>query len=146
MKIKINKKIISYILILVIGIGVGAGGMLMKDKFLPNTGQDTAESHESTKDEIGPLVELSEFTINLDGGGIVKTKVVLEGVDKKSSEEIEEKAAFLEDKVIAVMGSKDLEDMRTANREDLKKELVTELNKICDDQIQDVLFISFMYD
>lgn len=145
LKLRISKKVIVYFLVLIIGIGIGVGGMLMKDKFLPSEGTNVAKA-DKNDDEIGPIVELSEFTINLDGGGIVQTAIILEGANKKSSEKITEKEAFLRDRVIAVIGSKDMEEIRTAeNREDLKKELITELNKVCGDQIKDVLFKSFLY-
>lgn len=144
MKIKIGKKFIIFFIVLVIGIGVGAGGMMLKEKYLPS---DSATATENTNnEEVGPLVELAEFTINLDGGGIVRTEITLEGVNKKSGEKIAEKEIFLRDKVIAVIGSKDMEGVRTSeHREELKKELVTELNKVCGDQIKDVLFKSIVF-
>lgn len=145
MKIKIGKKFIVYLLVLVIGIGVGTGGMILKERFLPSNSAGVTTVNNNTS-EVGPFIELSEFTINLDGGGIVRTEITIEGVNKKSKEKITEKEIFLRDRVIAVIGSKDLEGIRTAeSREELKKELVTELNKECGDQIKDVLFKSFIY-
>jgi flagellar FliL protein len=141
------KKIIVPLIFIVIGAGLGVGGTIVKDKIFPGSDSGPAQVEKVTE-EVGPLIEMKdEFMINLDGGGIVKTNIVLEGVNKKSQENITAKEIFLRDRIISVIGSKGIDDVRTnAGREKLKEELLTELNSVCGDQVKEVLFKDFMYD
>ncbi|HHV65647.1 MAG TPA: flagellar basal body-associated FliL family protein [Peptococcaceae bacterium] len=117
--------------------------MIVKEKFFP---KDSAkEAIQKEQEKIGPLVEMEELFVNLDGGGFIRVEITLEGVNAKSKEKIQAKEVFLRDKVITVLGSKGFQDVQTDNREKLKKELLTELNKICNNEIKDVLFKNFVY-
>ncbi|AHF10614.1 MULTISPECIES: flagellar basal body-associated FliL family protein [Dehalobacter] len=142
------KSIVVPLIFMVIGAGLGVGGMIVKDKIFPGSASGTAQVEKKDTEEVGPLIEMEEeFMINLDGGGMVKTNIVLEGANKKSAEKITEKEIFLRDRIISVVGSKGIDDIRTnEGREKLKKELLTELNDVCGDQIKEVLFKNFIYD
>lgn len=143
MRIGISRKIFALLGIFLIGIGLGAGSMIVKEKFFP---KDSAkEAIQKEQEKIGPLVEMEELFVNLDGGGFIRVEITLEGVNAKSKEKIQAKEVFLRDKVITVLGSKGFQDVQTDNREKLKKELLTELNKICNNEIKDVLFKNFVY-
>jgi len=142
---KIYKKIIIFVIVFAVGAGAGVGGTFLKTKFFSG-GNAEAGQAEKIPDEIGPLVEMDEFMVNLKGGGMLKTEITLEGFDKNSAEPLQEKIIFLRDKVITVLSSKTAQDVSSATgKEELKKELIQELNKVCNDQLQDVLFKSFIY-
>lgn len=142
---KINKKFFAFFGIFIVGFGLGAGGMILKEMFFPSEKPDIVYV-ERKPDEIGPLIDLGEFMVNLSGGGILKTEITVEGYNSKSAEPIQEKEIFLRDCVIAVLSSKKITDVSTASgRNNLKSELVAEMNKICTNEIQDVLFKSFLY-
>jgi flagellar FliL protein len=142
-RVGISRKFFAVVGILVIGMGLGAGSMVLKERFFP-TGQVQFDKEKKHK-EIGPLIEMEEIFVNLDRGGFIKTEITLEGVNSKSKEKIQAQEVFLRDRIIMVLGSKGLQDVQTDGREKLKKELLTELNKICHDEIKDVLFKNFVY-
>lgn len=145
MKIGINKKIIAILGIFIIGAGSGVGGMLLKERFFP--GPDTKIVYvEKKPDEIGPLLEFEEFLVNLNGGGVVKTVITIEGVNTKSEEKLKAKEVFLRDRIITVLASKKINDVETGEgREKLKEEMVTALNGVCPDEVKNVLFKSFIF-
>lgn len=145
MKIKFSAKIFAVFGIFILGLGMGVGGMFLKERFFP--GSDTKIVFvEKKPDEIGPLVEFEEFLVNLDGGGIVKTVLTVEGVNAKSEEKLREKEIFLRDRIITVLSSKKITEIQSGEgREKLKEEMVAALNEVCPDQVKDVLFKSFIY-
>jgi flagellar FliL protein len=77
---------------------------------------------------------------------MVKAEITIEGVNEKSEEKILAKEIFLRDRIITVLGSKGVTDVKSVEgRDKLKHELVTQLNEICNNEIKDVLFKSFIY-
>lgn len=81
--------------------------------------------------EIGPLLEVGEFTTNLAPGGekkFVKVKVVLELDDKGAEKEVREKLPVLNDKIIVFLNSKTSDDLRAENRSQLKEGILKGLN------------------
>lgn len=146
MKIGFSRKFLFIILIFIIGIGLGVGGMILKERFFPSPDTKIVYVDKKPEETIGPLIEMKEFLVNLDGGGMVKTEITIEGVNAKSEAKIMEKEIFLRDRIISVLGSKGIADVRSSEgREKLKTELVSQLNQICQDEIKDVLFKSFIY-
>ena len=84
--------------------------------------------------------------VNLDGGGMLKTELAIEGKNSKSEEKIKAKEVFLRDRILSVLSSKGIADVRSPEgREKLKQDLITNLNEVCPDEINDVLFRSFIY-
>lgn len=143
MKISISKRFLVNLLILILGVGVGVGGMILMEKFFP---KDVSAAPVNKVDEIGPVIELAEFVINLDGGGILKTEIAVEGKNAKSQEKLKAKEIFLRDRINSVLGSKGITDVRTIEGKDkLKAELLIKLNEIANDEIKDVLFKSIIY-
>lgn len=145
MRIGFSKKVFVFIGIFILGVGIGVGGMVLKERFLPSENTNVVYAGQKSV-EIGPLIELGEFLVNLDGGGMLKTEITIEGINGKSEEKIKAKEIFLRDRIISVLGSKGKGDVRSGeSREKLKSELITELNDICPDQVKNVLFKSFVY-
>lgn len=146
MKIGFSKRFLVIFIIFGIGIGLGVGGMILKEKFFPSPDTKIVYVDKKPEVKIGPLIEFKEFLVNLDGGGMLKTEITIEGVNAKSEEKIKEKEIFLRDRIISVLGSKRIADVRSSEgREKLKTELVSRLNEVCEDEIKDVLFKSFLY-
>jgi len=141
MKIRISKKFLAFFLVFLLGAGAGVGGTILKDIYFPGEQQAVTK-----KTEIGPLIELDEFLVNLDGGGMLKTELAIEGKNSKSEEKIKAKEVFLRDRILSVLSSKGIDDVRSPEgREKLKQDLITNLNEVCPDEINDVLFRSFIY-
>lgn len=135
-----RKAIIFIILAAFLGSALGVGGTLGVQKFF--LGKGTTET--AVKQE-GPVVPVGEFTVNLQGGAFLKASIAVEGIDIKSEETLKAKDPFIKDRINTVLSSKSLNDMQPAVREKLKNELIEQLNQVAGNKIQNILFLSFMY-
>lgn len=95
--------------------------------------------------EEGPIVPIGEFTLNLQGGSFLKTNISVEGMNEKSAEVIQNKDAVIKDRINTVLSSKSIQDMQPEVREKLKKELIDQLNEVTNNNVQDIFFLSFVY-
>jgi len=139
-----KKKILPF-LMLIIGIGFGVGGMIIKDILFPPQAPKVVYT-ERKPDETGPVVEVGEITAILQGGGVVKTEIVLEGVNKKSIETIESRLVFVRDRILQILMARSANEINsTTGQEELKEELLENLNEMCADNIRRVLFSSFIF-
>jgi len=67
-------------------------------------------------------------------------------VNSKSEKELNSKEIFIRDRIITVLSSKSMGDIGTPKgQENLKKELLRDLNEVCNNQIKEVLFKNFVY-
>jgi len=139
------RKSLAFIIVLVVGIGLGGGGMYLVDKlFLAE--KPKIIYVERQPDKVGPTIQLGEITANLSGGGIVRTAIVLEGVNDKSTDPIQSKIIFLRDRVYQVLASRTAADINSAEGQAaLKLDLLAQLNELTAGNIQQVLFDSFVY-
>lgn len=135
-----RKAIIFVIIAVFLGSALGVGGTLGYQKLFLDKGTTAAIQ----KIE-GPIVPVGEFTVNLQGGAFLKTSIAVEGIDIKSEAALTAKDAFIKDRINTVLSSKSINDMQPAAREKLKNELITQLNQVVGNKIQDILFLSFMY-
>lgn len=139
------KRVLISIAIGVVCVGIGVGGTLAAQKYIFKTAA-TAPVVQAKPKEPGPLVPIGEFMVNLQGGAFLKTSITLEGTDAKAGELLKAKDAFLKDKVNSVLSNKALSDVQTPEaRDKLRQELLEKLNEVADGKIQNVLFISFIY-
>lgn len=135
------KSILAKIVPLVLGLAIGVGGTIgVQTLFFPKTATQTQVVVQD-----GPVVEIGEFTVNLQGGSFLKAQIAVEGAGKKADVEIEAKIDFIKDRINTVLSSKSLKDMQPQNRDQLKKELISELNEVTGNKIQDILFLTFIY-
>ena len=125
-----------------VGAGLGVGGTLGVQKFF---GDKAGTSPKVVKKTDGPIIAIGDFTVNLQGGAFLKTTISVEGVDSKSGEAIKAKEAFIKDRIITFLSSKSMSDMNPSVREKLKVELMAQLNEVTGNTIQNVLFVSFVY-
>ena len=137
-----NKKTILFVIVaVVLGALLGSGGTLAAERaFFKTSATGTVAKTP------GPLLPLGEFTVNLQGGSFLKTSITLEVADSKSETELQAQEAFLMDRVNTVLANKSLSDVQTAEaRENLRKDLLKQLNQVAGNKVNDVLFISFVY-
>lgn len=138
-----RKSLIILILALLLGLVLGVGGTFGAQKFIFKT---PSQSSASAPKKAGPLLDLGEFTVNLQGGAFLKTSITVEVTDSKAQTLLKEEDAFLKDRVNSVLANKSLADVQTpAAREKLRKELINQLNEVADNKIMDVLFVSLVY-
>lgn len=135
------KSILAKILPPILGLAIGVGGTLgVQILFFPKTATQTQVVVQD-----GPVVEIGEFTVNLQGGSFLKAQIAVEGAGKKADVDIQAKIDFIKDRINTVLSSKSLKDMQPQNRDQLKKELISELNEVTGNKIQDILFLTFIY-
>lgn len=142
---KINSKsivvVVAFILGLVVGVGLATAEMI----WLPDGFKAAGEVQEDPN-KTGPLIELGEFTVNLSGGGVLKTEITLEGLNESSSEIIQEKQTFLTDRTISVLSCQKIPTVaQLEGKEKIKSELLAQLNELCNNEIKEVLFTSYIY-
>lgn len=135
-----RKAIIFIILAAFLGSALGVGGTLGAQKLFLDKGATKA----AVKQE-GPVIPVGEFTVNLQGGAFLKASIAVEGIDIKSEVTLKAKDPFIKDRINTVLSSKSLNDMQPAVREKLKNELIAQLNEVAGNKIQNILFLSFMY-
>lgn len=135
-----RKAIIFIILAAFLGSALGVGGTLGVQKLFLAKGTTV-----TTLKQEGPVVPVGEFTVNLQGGAFLKASIAVEGIDIKSEATLKAKDPFIKDRINTVLSSKSLSDMQPAAREKLKNELIAQLNEVAGNKIQNILFLSFMY-
>ena len=135
------------ILALLVGVLLGVGGTMgVQTIVLPALTKSTEAVDVQQEKPVGPLVDIGEFTVNLQGGSFLKTTLTVEGTDEKADVLLKSKVAFLKDRVNTVLSNKSLVDVQTpVAREKLRKELISSLNEVADNKITDVLFLSMVY-
>ncbi|KTE91988.1 flagellar basal body-associated protein FliL [Desulfitobacterium hafniense] len=137
-----RKLIIAIFLAGFLGSTIGVVGTLSAQKLFFS---DSPPGQEVIKKEEGPVISVGEFTVNLQGGAFLKASIALEGMNEKSEAAITAKDAFIKDRINTVLSSKSLKDMQPEVREDLKHELITQLNEVTGNQVQSIFFLSFVY-
>ena len=137
-----RKQIIAIFLAGFLGSTIGVVGTLGAQRvfFSENPGGQVAIEKKE-----GPVISVGEYTVNLRGGSFLKTAIAIEGMNEKSEEIILAKDAFIKDRINTVLSSKSLKDMEPEVREDLKYELITQLNEVTGNQVQSIFFLSFVY-
>lgn len=137
-----RKTIIAIFLAGFLGSTIGVMGTLGAQMIFFS---DNKAPKASVAKEEGPVVPIGEFTINLRGGSFLKTTIAIEGMNKKSEAALVAKDAFIKDRINTILSSKTLEDLQPEVREDLKDELVAQLNEVTGNQVQGIFFLSFVY-
>ena len=129
------KIILGAIVILILGSIIGFKYMGVVNK---------NNDYESVKEIKVPLGDEIMVNLNDEGGKrYLKAKVNISynEKDKKAAKEIEEKVTEIKDKTIFYLKSKTVDDFSSDNEEELKRNLILELNKIMNEgKIIDVYF------
>lgn len=127
-----------------------AGSYLMiKSVMAPLMPKEETKVEEAKEVTTGTLVDIGEFTVNIsDGSGTryLKAEIVIEVNDPEAAggEGEPENLPILRDQVITILSSKTPADLDANNRDVLKKEIKTKLNKSMANKITNVYFNSFI--
>lgn len=137
------KKLLKTLVFVLIGIVIGVGGTLGFQSIFSKT---AATKTVAAPQKDGPLVSIGDFMVNLQTGGFLKTTITVEGVDAKAEQVLKDKSAFMIDRVNMVLSSQSISGLQTPQgKEKLRQELIKNLNEVTGNEVQDVLFVSFIY-
>jgi len=120
---------------------------VIKQKKAPVNNNGSVRNNDFT--QVGPMFGLDKFIVNLasDGGSrYLRTSINLELSSEEFQAEVEKKKPLIRDIIIKVLSAKSYEEISTIRgKENLKDELVSELNKIfTDGNIQNIFFTEFV--
>jgi flagellar FliL protein len=132
---------------LVLMIAGGALSFGLSTYFFSNS--DALAKKETKGVTSGPLVKLGDFTVNIanpEGRRFLKTEIHMEVKDAETQKNIELKMPIIQDKVLSVLSSKTLSDLEVYNRDNLKQELLNQINSGLggDNPIQNIYFTVFI--
>jgi len=120
---------------------------VVSHKKVASTANGAVRNNDFTK--VGPMYSLDKFIVNLssDGGSrYLRTSINLELSSEEFQAEVEKKQPLIRDIIIRVLSAKSYEEISTIRgKENLKDEIVTELNKIfTDGTVQNIFFTEFV--
>lgn len=125
----------AFIMILVVLGLAGAAGYYLYARNAAAHGQDQP-AQKQEKVEIGPIISLDPFVINVSGNSsrFVKISVAVELKSEKSVEQTKKMTPVMRDIMLTVLGTKAPEVfMDVAGRAAMKKELFESINKLFTD-------------
>ncbi|NLC08050.1 MAG: flagellar basal body-associated FliL family protein [Syntrophomonadaceae bacterium] len=113
-------------------------------------GDDSTLANKKPEEVIhGPLVEVGEFTVNIanpEGKRFLKTEIHLEVKNEEVQKLIEPKKPIIRDKILTVLSSKTITDLEVYNRDNLKQELLNQVNSVLGGEkpVQNIYFGTFI--
>lgn len=144
-KIGMDIKIILVGLVIFL-VAMGASYFLMKSLITPLVPKAETTSKQSL--ETATLVAVPEFTTNISdaaGNRYLKVEVSVELGDKKNAESVKTFMPIIRDSILTIISSKTIADLDVRNRENIKKEIQTDLNKkLGKDYIKNIYFTNFI--
>lgn len=131
--------------LLIFLLAMGGSYFLMKSLMTPLLPKVEEQKHELPS---GTLVEVGELLTNVnDMGGTryIKVKVYLEVSDEKVVEQVNNYMPVIRDSMLNILSSKTVADLDVRNRENLKNEIIRDLNgKIGDESVRSIYFSDFI--
>ena len=145
-KIGMDVKIILMGLVIFL-VAMGASYFLMRSLITPLMPKaETTSTKQSL--EAATLITVPEFTTNISdaaGNRYLKVEVSVELGDKKNSESAKTYMPIIRDSILTILSSKTVADLDVRNRDNIKKEIQTDLNKkLGKDYIKSIYFTNFI--
>ncbi len=130
-----KKLIIIIVAALIILLGAGAGGYFFFLKKKPPSEEDAQQQElvqAPDEGEIGPMVEIKEFIVNIigeDSAHYVKASLTLELSNEEVSEEANKRMPQIRDAVLLLIGNKTFEELQDIQgKKQVKAELKSKIN------------------
>jgi flagellar FliL protein len=147
-KRSLMKLVIVGVLALVV-IGGGTGAFLMLRGGAPSEDPATGEGTEDAAATFGPIVELPDFTVNLNeesGRRYLRVKINLELDDDSLKSDVEARLPLIRDSILLLLTDLRLEDINnTEGKEALKENIRTRIDEFLrPGAIRHVLFVEFL--
>lgn len=154
---KSKKKLFIIIgaVVLVLLIAAGAGGyfFLMKKEPPPeekkDPGQEVPVPQVDPKADIGPMVEVKEFIVNIISGDTnhyVKASLTIELTSEITKEEVNLRMAQIRDAILLLVGNKTYEELQDLQgKKQLKAEITSKINSFLKNgKVKSIYFTDFV--
>ena len=143
LEINVDVKLIL-IGLLIFLVAMGGSYFLMKSLMAPLMPKEEEHAEALT----GNLVEVGEFTTNINdvnGQRFLKVKVAVEVSSEEEKEKITEFLPVIKDGILGIISAKTVADLDVRNRSNLKAEIKKDLNKkLGGDTIRNIYFTDFI--
>lgn len=142
--------LISIMVLLIVGGGLAAWKMGVLAKPGGNTaiGKVVDDKANKTNKDIGPVLALDTFIVNLIGQGrsYLKTRIELELDNENTIVEINRRLPQLRDKILTTLSSKSFDDINTLEgKYQLRSELIASLNQyLTTGKVTNIYFTDFI--
>lgn len=142
----------AVILVLIIGGGVGAWFFLKKDPPAPeeqDPGLQVPVPALNKAAEIGPMVNIEEFIVNIISGDTahyVKASLTVELTNEEVQSEVEKRMPQMRDAILLLISNKTYEELQDLQgKRQLKAEISSKINSFLQSgQIKSVYFTNFV--
>lgn len=144
--------IIIVILVLVVGGGIAAW-YFTKTKPAPeesqNPGDNVPVPQLEQSSEIGPMVDIEEFVVNIISGDTahyVKASLTVELTNENAKTEVENRMPQMRDTVLMLIGNKTYEELQDLQgKKQLKAELMSNINSFLQTgKVKSIYFTNFV--
>jgi flagellar FliL protein len=140
------------VLVLLIGLGVGAFFFLKKEPPPPeekDPGIEVPVPDIQKKSEIGPMVNIDEFIVNIisaDVSHYVKASLTVELTTEEVKGEVEQRMPQVRDAILLLIGNKTFEELQDLQgKRQLKAELTSKINSFLQTgKVKAVYFTNFV--
>ena len=140
------------VLVLLIGLGVGAFFFLKKEPPPPeekDPGMEVPVPDIQKKSEIGPMVNIDEFIVNIisaDVSHYVKASLTVELTNEDVKGEVEQRMPQVRDAVLLLIGNKTYEELQDLQgKRQLKAELTSKINSFLQTgKVKSIYFTNFV--
>ncbi len=141
----------AVVLALLIGGGVAAYFMLKKDPQVEakDPGLEVPVPELSKSAEIGPMVDIEEFIVNIiseDATHYVKASLTVELTNEEVKEEVTKRMPQIRDAILLLLGNKTYEELQDLQgKRQLKAELLSKLNSFLQTgKVKSIYFTNFV--
>lgn len=146
-----KKSPMKLIIMVVVALAIIGGGALGAMKFLGGGGEEEAaeESEVAEGPTFGTVIELDEFTVNLNddaGQRYLRVRIGLELADDTLRDQIAQRTPLIRDAILLLLSSLDLSDISSVEGKDqLKEEIIDRIEEfLYEGAITRVLFAEFL--
>ncbi|HDP69623.1 MAG TPA: hypothetical protein ENN38_02300 [Actinobacteria bacterium] len=146
-RLKLGKFKVPILIILVVGLAVGTAFGVMK--FMGKSSAPENEKKEEVELDVGAMVSMGSFTVNLAGSDSylqLEVSIELEKDNKPLKDEVKTRKTQIKDAMLTILRSKTPDQVRTAEGEEqLKKEIKNGVDSLLTcGKIKGVYFTTFI--
>jgi flagellar FliL protein len=142
----------AVVLVLLLGVGGGAW-FFLKEKPVPEEGKDPGQQVPvpglTQQSQIGPMVNIEEFIVNIisgDAAHYVKASMTVELTNEAVKTEVEQRMPQMRDAILLLISNKTYEELQDLQgKKQLKAELLSKINSFLQTgEVVSIYFTNFV--